>query len=604
MLDPAATAATSFATAMRSAASSMSSAATGTFTTLHTTRDDLVARAPGVLSDYQDAVDADATASANLGALFDGDPATSGDSALLLSASALATSNLASAENAMNALNEDIEQFRLDVIAAEQALADEISLITGGEDVYGAHGREVRDPQTSWGISEPIYPGGPTMTSPLAEHLGVEMSDAVLDRVDWLSTADPREVEDWVTAHPDFAGSVGFVEPSRAAALYEHLASRSERGPTGSGDEGWVTGPLAQLFVMAPFAVGNLNGPKAADRAEFNKETLKQLLKRDDLTKEQREQLKQLDNVLEDKSDRNQQPQLLCLFLDMKDSSPRASVGFGDVDTADQVTTMTHGINTDMSNVKDWGQTASEIQTTLQTELADRGTSATSATVLFLEWDSGDLWSVRNIERADAGAERLAQLQRGFEVSNPDAQRNLALHSLGTTMGLQMVADNPGLAQNVWLYGSAGTTAAASEEIARQIEAGQVTVHATHASEDGIAPLGRSDVPVEISGPPEHSVDPRTIDGVEEFSAEGGWVAGFGSGAGEYGERVQGHNAQHSTAFLDMYKGFDRVPSQTDPHSYLMFTESSVGYLDPLSESYKHTVVGLADSLVGPEHTP
>ncbi|MGO2750183.1 MAG: alpha/beta hydrolase, partial [Pseudoclavibacter sp.] len=422
LLDRAVAATDAFAIAMRTSASTLSDAASYTFAQLHVVRDGLVARAPGILAAYEDAVAAQTAA-------FDAYGATgAGSSSSYLHPTASKTSfegietanrDLVSAENALNALNEEIEQFRLDVLEAEQSVADALGMILDGDKVLGAHGREVRDPQPSWGISEPVYPGGPMVSSPLTEHLGAELSEAVFDRVRWLSSAPPGEAAYWVAQHPDFAGTVGFVEPKRASALWEQLAAQSERGPTGSGDEGWVTGPLAQLFMLAPFAVGNLNGPKAADREEFNKETLKQLLARDDLTKEQRGQLEQLDDLLKGSAGGEQPLTLLSLFLDTDDGSPRATVGFGDVDTADQVTTVTHGINTDMENVTDWGKTASTMQTTLQTELADRGTSATAATVLFLEWDSGDTWGVRNIERADAGAERLAQLQRGFEVSNP-----------------------------------------------------------------------------------------------------------------------------------------------------------------------------------------
>ncbi|KJQ53395.1 hypothetical protein RS85_02912 [Microbacterium sp. SA39] len=373
-------------------------------------------------------------------------------------------------------------------------------MLTGGDEVYGAHGTALRVSHTFWGVTASPYPMGPTTTVGLADHLETSLSAAVASRIDWLGIADSSKVEAWIAAHPDFAGAVVFVAPERAARLWEGLAAESTAG---TGADPWMAAPLAQLLALAPFAVNNLNGLRAEDRTRFNRETLKQLLARDDLDDKHRGQLRELDDMLKDASGSADQTPvfLLSLFLETDDNSPRASLGFGDVDNADQITTLTHGIETDMASLGEWADSAVKMEKALSRALTRADPSAESAVVLFMEWDSGGTSNAWNIERPGGGAERLAQLQRGFEVSSPGAQRNLGLHSLATTAGAQMIADNPELVDNVWLYGSAGVTEDAARALERQISQGTLSVRCTplmrqtissHPSDGDRAPSIRS----------------------------------------------------------------------------------------------------------------
>lgn len=187
---------------------------------------------------------------------------------------------------------------------------------------------------------------------------------------------------------------------------------------------------------------------------------------------------------------------------------------------------------------------------------------------------------------------RLSQLLRGFEVANPNGQRDLGLHSLGTTAGTQMIVDNPGLVDNVWLYGSAGVTEATADGLASQIRREQIEVHATHATDDFIAPIGRWPVS-------EHPVDPRTITGVDVFDSDGGLVEGYSDApGGNYGERTEGHNSQASTEWYYLIDGWQPVPSGAGYPSYsVIVDDEAVGYLDPRSQSFKQTVMDLVAAL-------
>lgn len=581
MLDPARGAAGEFATAMIEARRVLSDASMNTLPALKRRRDDLLDRIATVNQQHSDAVSAAAEADSAYWAAYRHDPDSDATSSAADDLRA-ASDGEEAANAAVADVKRDIARLRSDIDAEESWIAGELGRISGGDVARGTWGEEVRLSQTYWGQAEATYPGSPILTSGLAERLRDLLSDAVVTRIGWLGTVNESQAADWVAAHPDFASAVGFVDPQRAVSLFENLEGQSTRGAEGV----WATGPLAALFALAPAAIGNLNGIPADVKNEFNRETLKGLLA-GDLTEEQRGQLKALLSLLNSAENEGQpDTNLLSLFL-ATDGSPRSSVGFGDVDTADQITTLTHGVGTDMGNLGEWSSSAISVKNALDKELGDQGVGGSTATVLFMEWDSGGTGDVWNIERPDSGAERLAQLLRGFDVANPAAQCNLELHSLATTAGTQAIVDNPGLVDNAWLYGSAGVTEQTAADLENLIRRDLVTVHATHASDDFVAPIGRWPVS-------EHPVDPRTIPGVQEFSADGGFVSGYGSGDGEYGERTEGHNSQASTEWYYLIDGIGSSPTG-DP--VLVMDDEAVGYLDPRSQSFKQTVMDLVEAL-------
>ena len=483
-------------------------------------------------------------------------------------------------------LESDIRRFRRDVEDTEEQLAQALDRVTGGTDVRGADGRDVSVSNTYWGAavgsSAGMWGTGPTIVG-LSDRLERALGDAAAARIRWLATAPAADIRSWLADHPDFASAVGFVDPTVAARLFEGLAADSTAGaPDGYGLPTWASGPLAHLLAFAPAAIGNLNGVRIADRQPFTLATLRQLLADPSLGDEQYEQLLALSALVDPAltGTGGQQAVLLSVFVD-SDGSPRASIAYGDVDTADQITAITHGIATDLGSLGDWSDSASALQNDLRTQLAAQGASAQTAIVVYLEWDSGNAGNVWNVERPAAGAERLAQLLGGFRSSSPEVQLNVGAHSLGTTMTAELVAANPGLVDNVWLFGSAGVDEPAAAQLREQIAAGTLTVHATHASDDWVAPIGRWPVS-------EHPVDPRTIPGVVEFPADGGYVSGYGSG--EYGERVEGHNSQRSTEWYYLIDGWE---SDLWGNLVPIMDDESIGYLDPRSQSYKEFVVDL-----------
>jgi hypothetical protein len=500
---------------------------------------------------------------------------------------------------ALDDLRADVERFCRDVEEAESALAHDLDAITGGEDARGPWGVALTISQAYWGEgASPYHRAAPTDHNRSGRGLAAihreRLSTAVTRRLEWAAQADPAAVTRWLRAHGDFSGTIGFVDPHRAARLWEGWRAASARGADGE----WGSGPLAQLRDIAPSAVGNLNGVPAVVRDEFNRAALRSLLndpssRGEALAPQSREKLERLAELLNaDAEEGAPRVTLISLFLDAGRGEPRASIGFGRVDSADQVTTLTHGISTDVAHLEEWADSAVKLQQETAAELERRGSSAVNATVLFMEWDSGGMFTVHGIGRPDSGAERLAQTLRGFQTVNPDAQLNLGLHSLGTTMGTQMMADElrgdaPRTVDNAWLFGSAGVTEQTADALAHL--PGDTDVYATHAERDWVAPFGRF-------GSSEHAANPLDVQGIHSFSSEGGEVRLPGGGS-VHGEQVGGHNTRLSDSWLyrieavEPIRGRYAIPSIT-------LGDDSVGYLDPNSRSFRQTVIDLADELI------
>ncbi len=589
MLDGPAGTAADFVEAMKSARRVLDEFTVTTIPALQKRRDELEARILTVNQENETAQSGLESEDAAYWRSYETDPA-SDSTRRAGEAQTDATDAWRDAQDAVIALEADIRVFRIDVEAAEDFLASDLKGISGGDDPRGAWGVPVTSTQSSWGDTAAPYPGGPVSDETLADRLRGDMSDAVAARITALGNGDPDDAKEWLGAHPDFAGTVGFVDVDRARALWDQLGRASTRGDDGA----WATGPLAVLLGGAPTVIGNLNGIPAAAKDEFNRAELERLLD-GELTDDQRRKLESVQALL-NRGGQNDTPEvdLLSLFLETDDASPRVSLGFGDVDAADQVTTLTHGIATDVGQLGEWSRSAMDLQDAVAAELREHGSSANPAVVLFMEWDSGTPGNVWGLERPKEGAERLAQILHGFAASNPGVQLDLGLHSLGTTMGTEMIANNPGLVRNAWLYGSAGVTERTAHDLENLIRRNELNLFVTHAEDDVVAPVGRWDLST-------HEVDPRTVAGAERFSSDGGWVDGYGSGEGEWGMRVEGHNPQVSTEWYYRIDGVVVVPFSPIPPGPLilpLLDDEAIGYLDRRSESFKRTVVELADAIV------
>ncbi|MFF0910582.1 alpha/beta hydrolase [Microbacterium enclense] len=573
-----------FADALRTARDALSQAETEDFAPLRTRRAELEARIPTVVAEYETAADGSMRAEAEYRSA---QRTEAGENVLETTTWARVAAHqvLQSAEEALDDLRRDVQQFEEDVEEAEDRLSSRLRGIAGGTTVHDGAGSEVRVAQDFWGFFERAYPGAPaaaTTSRTLSEQLTHVLGRSTERRIEWLSKTDPRDATTWLKDHPDFLQSIAFVDAGRAARLFAEMAAASSAAEDGE----WNTGPLGQLMTVAPLAVGNLNGIPTAQKDLFNRKGLTQMLAREDLVDEARSQLNPVPAVLSRGLVDDLRPSLLSLFLD-GDGLPRASVAFGDIDRAGQVTTFTHGMNTNLGSLLEWSEGTVLLHHAVNDELRRTDSGHSAAIVLVMDWDSGSIPVVAGMERPDAGAVRLEATWAGVRHANPDAQINAVGYSLGTTMTAQAVGRNPGMVSHVWLFGSAGLTEEASASLAEQVRSGETSLSVTEADADQIAGWGRA----KIIGS-QHPNDPRDIPDAEVFGSDGGWVVGFGSDEGEYGEATQGHNAHEVS--VNEFAGWVSEADGTYP-TWRKATRR--GYLDPSAESFKSLVVGLRESL-------
>jgi hypothetical protein len=447
MLDPAARSVQEWGEALASARQALIDAAMFSLPGLVTRREALLVRIAEVNQSWADAASAVESANSAYWSAYERDSESSSTSTARRSRmDALHDQDVAN--EAVAALKADIEKFRRDVEDEENSLASTLRGIGGGDQVRGAWGKEVRVSQTFWGFSEQSYPGGPRTETDLAGNFEDAMSEAAVSRINWLSMVDASKAGDWVDEHPEFAATIGFIDPEVAAKLWDGLVSESTRGPGDGGGKQWATGPLAQLFAVAPFAIGNMNGLQARDRDEFNRESLRQVIADPNATEEQRDAAEQTQKALERAA--QQSPgstivQLVALELPANggERDMRAAISVGDLDTAQDVGVMIPGMNSSVSE-SIFGLAGNAVN--MQDEQLNIRNPDTTATVVWmgyespteLPWDGSSYVAEETL--AQAGALSLGRFMNGVDFSNASAETTIHAHSYATRMASYALA--------------------------------------------------------------------------------------------------------------------------------------------------------------------
>lgn len=438
MLDPSSRAAQEWGAALASARKALVDAATDALPALVTRRTQLLERIVEANRQSSDADGAVALADAQYWAAYGSDPeSTSTTSARESRTDAL--HNQEQAREVESQLEIDIETFRRDVEAEEEAIARRLTGISGGDEVLGAWGEKVTVSQTFWGFAEQAYPGAPRESIDLTGHLQDSIEQATVARINRLSVTDPAAAKEWLDAHPEFAATVGLIDPAVAARLWQGMASESTRASADGGGERWATGPLAQLFDIAPFTIGNLNGVLAKDRDEFNRETLRQTLDDPNATAEQRAAAEQtqtaLDRALE-ASPGGTVVQLVAFEVpaDGGERDMRAAISVGDLDTAQYVGVMLPGMDSSVAVSMD-GLTGNAVN--LQYAHIRIGNTEPTATVAWMGFESPGGLPFRSEFLADdylaqVGAPSLVGFLNGIDMANPSAETTVHAYSYST----------------------------------------------------------------------------------------------------------------------------------------------------------------------------
>lgn len=245
---------------------------------------------------------------------------------------------------------------------------------------------------------------------------------------------------------------------------------------------------------------------------------------------------------------------------------PHAVMTFGDVDSADLVVYLLHGIDTNLSSFPAWADAAQRICADVIRACVVRGMPRRVATIAWFAWDSGTHVSALATRHATVGAARLAVDIEHLMQRNPGAHIAVVTYSYSSTLLGEMFAMS--IAEDVrtaFSIASAGMTHPAAASVADAIAAGDVVVYATEGSNDSIAPLGRLG---------QHPVDPRGIPGVITYDSDGGEAPGP-DGSTVVGIAVENHSSQ----------------SSVDEHGV-----SHTGYFDGRAQGYLTLVDRLADA--------
>jgi hypothetical protein len=577
-----------FAGVLVSASGLLFEAAVDTFEPMKTTREDLLGRIENLNGRHASYLLILEQELAEFVADPENDPFITGRNHPDTRAYANAKVNLDLLDQEAEVLALDVERFNRDISEAEAEVARRLAGLTGGDEVRRVDGTLVSSVQSTWGLTPPgayVGPGSSPKDISCAEYFEQRSVTTIEARIDWFTTAGESAVEEWFAAHPEFFSLVGFIPPPQAKELFERLQSKSTRDSSGD----WSTGPLATLADVAPAAIGNLNGISAADRAEFGRLELENLLSRDDLTDDQRRKLDMIKREL------GRGAEVLALFLDTA-GDVRCSLFVGDPDTADQIVTVTHGIATDVGSMGEWATIMNDVKELSDGQLSEREIDPSTAVILFMEWESGDPLTVQGAGLPSAGASREVSLVEGLRTVNPDAWQEAWAHSLGTTSVAIAQSYSPGLFDHLTLFGSAGLTKEAVEALEGQMSDGTTSVSVTTSKEDFVALLGR------IPGLSQHADDPLWIEGVNVFESNGGIVPDYiaEDGGVVRGLPTQGHNAGASEESL--YRIFrsegwhySHLPIVGPALPFWLLPSDSVGYMDPRSQSFLQAIAEFAE---------
>ncbi|WP_267420489.1 MULTISPECIES: alpha/beta hydrolase [unclassified Curtobacterium] len=215
-------------------------------------------------------------------------------------------------------------------------------------------------------------------------------------------------------------------------------------GPDGEGSASTHSDAQQALVDGVPLLIGNLNGVAYWARDKANRATLKNELRRaggvDAAAYSNIESaLKKYDGT-----------SLISLY---PEHPPLAAVAMGDMDTAENVTYVVPGMNSDTRNMTVVERAAYNLRTK-QGDWSDD----TTAVVAWINYATPTPTTVLHGDLARAGSTRLADDLAGFNATRGDSKGtlNVVAHSYGSTMSSLTLADHDLGVDSYVVAGSAG----------------------------------------------------------------------------------------------------------------------------------------------------
>ncbi|GAA4479180.1 alpha/beta hydrolase [Microbacterium panaciterrae] len=242
------------------------------------------------------------------------------------------------------------------------------------------------------------------------------------------------------------------------------------------------------------------------------------------LPAETRQKLQNVQDVL------RADPQAHLLSLFFEGDEPRASVAFGDVDAAETIVVVLHGIDTDLADFPSWAALTRRLCADTIRASALRGGAGRVAAVAWFCYDSGTQLTALSTKHATVGAARLAGDLVRMRHHHPQTRIAVIGYSYSSTLfGELVLMDGAGPVSEAFSIASAGMTRMAADAVAEALADRSFSFYATESSTDVMAPMGRFAA---------HPVDPRDIAGAIVYDSDGGAVPGL---PGVHGEATEGH---------------------------------------------------------------
>ena len=319
----------------------------------------------------------------------------------------------------------------------------------------------------------------------------------------WGSTAGALQMS---TSHPLLKKLLGTEsgghiwnsppDPTQVAAAWDKLTD-SER---------------EQLILAVPWVIGNLPGLPFSVRDAANRRALEYYaVHRDLLGTDSRTAVDELLKIIVAAG--GTPPPVQVVALDLSREVPMVAVGYGNLDTADNLTWEVPGMESDAHNALAVWDRASRNLYTEQSKLATLNGTGSVGVISFLSYDTPNLGDslgangVLSPDLARAGAERLAaELDGTWATRNhglgvtagyiaPESPRiSVIAHSYGTTTAANALTLTAHAVDSFSMAGSAGldpgTVSSLDALHVKDSAPGQKAIFASHAAADKLAPIG------------------------------------------------------------------------------------------------------------------
>ena len=261
-----------------------------------------------------------------------------------------------------------------------------------------------------------------------------------------------------------------------------------------------------RLIAEVPWVVGNLPGVPFAARDAANREQLEYfILHPDDLGANHRAAVDEILKVLEKErlriADRGvASPPVSLVAFDLTGDVPRAAIGYGDLDAAQNLNWIIPGMFNDVNEgLSGWDKASRDLLRAQADVLRHEGrVEEGNALIAYFEYDTPNLVTVLSADSARAAESRLAaELDGSFatrQENQPLSNHGVLAHSYGTPVAANALLLTRFPVQCFTLMGSAGLdggrVVSLSDLNIDRDAAGRPRIYTTMADADTTAPLG------------------------------------------------------------------------------------------------------------------